>query len=235
MDGKCEYICISNTWYLLPFFEKLISYHVNSACLLIAIKLNEVKRPRAVDIAFFTDSACTTKEICEMEMKICNTLKFKLQMVTAYHFLDRFLDASFLSMSTFYDNDKCAYASSLSRPHYCPKHHAMALFIIEMSLLLPPLVDVKDSLIAAATIYLTRAIIGVRDENGLIWNSHLTRLTGYSVQEFADIVLLIHVYHKGLENDSTMQTVLKKYSSTKFHNVALKASILTEDLMLPMP
>lgn len=213
------------------------SNHPNSACLLIACKLDEVERRRAVDIAFFTDSACTTKEICDMEMKICLTLKFNLQTITSFHFLDRFLDASNLFVGagvvTSHDNDECAHSRTFSVPRYCPKHHAMSLLIIDTALLIPALVDVKDSLIAAAALYLSRAIVGVRDKEGMVWNSQLTHHTGYNVHQLTDIVSLIHLYHRDMENNVCMKSIIKKYKSAAFHKVAYKTSILPQDLKLP--
>lgn len=190
-----------------------------------------MKRPRAVDIAFFTDSACTTKEICDMEMNISMTLKFNLQVITAYHFLDCYLDvSSFCMMGTFHDNDG---NNDTPTSHYSPKHHAMSLLIIDMALLIPALVDVKDSLIAAAALYLSRAIIGIRDENCMIWNNQLTHYTGYSVDQLSEVISLLHVYLTGIENNGNMKALLKKYNTARFHHVACKASILPQDLMLP--
>ena len=56
----------------------------------------EVKHPRAVDIAFFTNNACSVRDICKMELEITTALQFRLQYVTAFHFIGRFITASHL-------------------------------------------------------------------------------------------------------------------------------------------
>jgi len=189
---------------------------------LIAAKLHEVKRIRAVDIAFFTDSACTTNEICSMEMQICMTLHFDLQNVTSSHFLDHFLDASFTHISR--DNDR-----GDATVRYNPKLHAMALFVIDTSLLIPSLVDVKESLIAASALYLSRVIVGV---NEVIWNEQLVYHTGYSVEKLSEIVSLVHNFLQNVEGNENMKAILKKYNSSDYHHVSQKVSILSCDLKL---
>lgn len=219
---------------------------MSSACLLIACKLNEVKKPRAVDIAFFTDSACTTKEICDMELKICVTLKFNLQVVTAYHFLDRFLDASHFTYGMSSNkNDFDVHwhgQSDASQIYVCsqrnPKLQAMALFTIDTALFIPALVDIKDSAIAAASLYLARALVGVRDKDGMIWNEQLAYHTGYTMYQLSDIVSLLHLYQQkegDVEGTTSedMKGLLKKYKNAEYHHVAYKTAIPAQDLKLP--
>lgn len=196
------------------------------ACLLIACKLNEVKRTKAVDIAFFTDGSCTTQEICAMELKICMELGFQLQTVTSFHFMDHFLDMLLLC-SIFRDNEKTADAIM----RYNPKLHAMALFIIETALVLPALVDVKDSLIAAASLYLARALIGGVHDTA-IWNDDLVHLTGYNVEQLTETITLLHRCHKTMSQNRHLKSVVKKYNSATYHYVAQKTSIVSSDLKL---
>lgn len=193
------------------------------ACLLIACKLIEVKNIRAVDIAFFTDGSCTTQEICAMELKICTGLDFRLQTVTSFHFLDHFLDMSLVS-GIIHDNDIHDAAV-----RYNPKLHAMAMFVIETALVIPALVDVKDSLIAAASLYLARALIGVSDA---IWNDDLIHRTGYCVEQLAETVTLLHRCHKNISHQRKLKSIFKKYNSATYHYVALRTSIVAGDLKL---
>eukprot|EP00557_Chaetoceros_sp_GSL56_P006352 CAMPEP_0176501580 /NCGR_PEP_ID=MMETSP0200_2-20121128/14236_1 /TAXON_ID=947934 /ORGANISM="Chaetoceros sp., Strain GSL56" /LENGTH=453 /DNA_ID=CAMNT_0017900475 /DNA_START=503 /DNA_END=1864 /DNA_ORIENTATION=+ len=200
------------------------SFHCyGCACLLIACKLIEVKNTRAVDIAFFTDGACTTQEICAMELKICMELKFHLQTVTSFHFLDHFLDLVLVS-SIIHDND---INDAVVR--YNPKLHAMAMLIIETALVIPALVDVKDSLIAAASLYLARALIGVSEA---IWNDYLVDRTGYNVDQLAETVTLLHRCHKNISHHKHMKSLFKKYNSATYHYVAIRTSIVASDLKL---
>lgn len=199
-------------------FNLTLNYQtIFSACLLIACKLIEVKNTRAVDIAFFTDGSCTTQEVCAMELKICMELEFRLQTVTSFHFLDHFLDMSLVS-GIIHDNDM-----NDAVVKYNPKLHAMALFIIETALIIPELVDVKDSLIAAASLYLARALIGVSDT---IWNNDLVHRTGYDVEKLAETVTVLHRCNRNLK------PLVKKYNSPTYHYVALRTSIVASDLKL---
>jgi Cyclin len=182
-----------------------------------------VKNIRAVDIAFFTDGSCTTQEICAMELKICTELDFCLQTVTSFHFLDHFLDMSLVS-GIIHDNDIHDAAV-----RYNPKLHAMAMFVIETALVIPALVDVKDSLIAAASLYLARALIGVSDA---IWNDDLIHRTGYGAEQLAETVTLLHRCHKNISHQRNLKSIFKKYNSATYHYVALKTSIIASDLKL---
>ena len=46
------------------------------------------------------------------------------------------------------------------------KLEAMTLYFMDMSLLIPELVDLKKTFVAASGIYIARAIVGVQDEDG---------------------------------------------------------------------
>uniref|UniRef100_A0A7S3V6R6 Cyclin N-terminal domain-containing protein n=1 Tax=Chaetoceros debilis TaxID=122233 RepID=A0A7S3V6R6_9STRA len=218
------------------------TFHVmGCACLLISSKLNEVKRPRTVDIAFLTDSACTPREICDMEKKICVCLEFRLTFSTAFNFIDRFIDASHVAGISFYDNDNDDASITLDpsscikkMPPYNPKLEAMTLFIVDSALLIADLVDTKDSLIAAASLYLARAIIGARNDEGIIWSKHLAHHTGYSVHAFADTVILLHLNVRDAKNNPVMSALYKKYNTARYFNVACRTAILTQDLKVPL-
>jgi len=186
--------------------------------------LHEVKAAKAVDVSFFTDGACSTNEICGMEMQICMGLKFDLLYVTSFHFLDHFLDASF-TMSSSSDNDLDA-----ATVRYNPKLHAMSLFILETALLIPSLVDVKDSLIAASALYLARAIVGVGE---VIWNDQLVHHSRYEVENMSEIVSLLHHFLQHMEGNENMRATWKRFNTADYHFVPQKVSILPSDLKLP--
>ncbi len=195
-----------------------------------------MKRHRAVDVAFFTDEACTPREICEMELKICTTLGFSLQLVTAYHFLDRYIDVSHFTMGSYSYDDDIDDELSLNIPlharipPYNPKLEATALFILDAALLIPKMVNIKDSLIAAASLYLARAVVGIRDKEGMIWNADMVHHTGFGVDEIAETVMTLLLYIKEAKNNPHMTSVFTKYKSREYFSVAYKVAILPQDL-----
>jgi len=173
-----------------------------------------------------------------MELQICMTLQFDLQVVTALHFMDRFLDASYFTMGISCDNDGDDDSLGMAEgdyvmPRYNLKLQAMALFIVDTALLIPALVDVKDSIIAAAALYLARAIVGIRDEDGAIWNAHLVHHTGYRVDHLADTVSVLHFHHRDLDSNVYMKAIVRKYKTADYLHVARRTAILSHDLRLP--
>ena len=63
------------------------------------------------------------------------------------------------------------------------KLECMVLYFLDMSLLIPEFVDMKKSLVAAAAVYIARAIIGIRDMDGKFWGDTMTHYIGYEVEE----------------------------------------------------
>ena len=176
-----------------------------------------------------------------MEKKICVCLEFRLTFSTAFNFIDRFIDASHVAGISFYDNDNDDASITLDpsscikkMPPYNPKLEAMTLFIVDSALLIADLVDTKDSLIAAASLYLARAIIGARNDEGIIWSKHLAHHTGYSVHAFADTVILLHLNVRDAKNNTVMSALYKKYNTARYFNVACRTAILTQDLKVPL-
>mmetsp|Transcript_15439 Transcript_15439/g.17948 ORF Transcript_15439/g.17948 Transcript_15439/m.17948 type:complete len:662 (-) Transcript_15439:54-2039(-) len=116
------------------------------------------------------------------------------------------------------------------------KVEAMALFFLDMSLMIPELVDMKRSLVAASAVYLARAVSGVKDRCGNIWSDAMNHCTGYNVNELVNAVLLLHRYcNRNIAGVMKRRgAVFKKYMRKEFLEVAKKASILLEDLKLPV-
>ena len=64
---------------------------VGVTSLFLAAKLEEIHPPKAKDFAYVTDGACTVDQIKDFEMKLCKTLNWNLQPVTAQAWLSLFL------------------------------------------------------------------------------------------------------------------------------------------------
>jgi hypothetical protein len=62
------------------------------------------------------------------------------------------------------------------------KLDAMALYFLDMSLLIPEFVDMKGSLVAAASVYIARAMVGIKDSEGNCWSEAMKYYTGYDVK-----------------------------------------------------
>lgn len=175
-----------------------------------------------------------------MEKKICVCLEFRLNFATAFNFIDRFIDASHVVGISSYDNDNDDASITLDSScmeqmsPYNSKLEAMTLFIVDSALLIADLVDTKESLIAAASLYLARAIIGVRNDEGMIWSKHLTHHTGYSVHAIAETVILLHLKVRNVKYDPVMSALYKKYNSGRYFHVPCRTAILTLDLKVPL-
>ena len=170
----------------------------------------ETKHPRAADIAFFTNNACSVTDICEMEMEISKVLAFHLQFVTAFHFIGRFVNASNIrryrhsgdgdddkddtlltpSVPLQLDSSSLAKMSQQYSFDVNLKLEAMVLYFLDMSLLIPELVDVKKSLVAASVLYISRAIAGVKDYDGNIWSGAMVHYTNYTVDDLGMLIML---------------------------------------------
>eukprot|EP00553_Chaetoceros_curvisetus_P001888 CAMPEP_0204620740 /NCGR_PEP_ID=MMETSP0717-20131115/6677_1 /ASSEMBLY_ACC=CAM_ASM_000666 /TAXON_ID=230516 /ORGANISM="Chaetoceros curvisetus" /LENGTH=143 /DNA_ID=CAMNT_0051634999 /DNA_START=585 /DNA_END=1016 /DNA_ORIENTATION=- len=129
------------------------------------------------------------------------------------------------------DDEPCLNVPIHARiPPYNPKLEATTLFILDAALLIPKLVDIKDSLIAAASLYLARAVVGIRDKEGMIWNAEMAHHTGFGTDEIAGTVMTLLLYIKEAKNNPHMASLRMKYKSREYFNVAYKVTILPQDL-----
>ena len=166
---------------------------------MIASKLIETKHPRAADVSFLTNNACTITDICNMELRIVNTLKFNLQLVTSFQYTERFVKACHLR---FHNEKKQNRRNLLDKANYSfvvnPKLESMFMYFLDMSLLIPELVDTKKSLVAASALYIARGVIGLRDSCVLdesFWSDALTYYTGYRADELGMVILSLFYLH----------------------------------------
>eukprot|EP00588_Corethron_pennatum_P015546 CAMPEP_0194266712 /NCGR_PEP_ID=MMETSP0169-20130528/1525_1 /TAXON_ID=218684 /ORGANISM="Corethron pennatum, Strain L29A3" /LENGTH=553 /DNA_ID=CAMNT_0039007457 /DNA_START=265 /DNA_END=1926 /DNA_ORIENTATION=+ len=185
---------------------------VGCAAMLIAAKMEEIHPPTADDFVYISDSTYTKLEITGMELKICLSHSFCLRSVTPYHFIGRFLSASDLD---------------------CSRHHEimekMASYLLEISLLHHPFVEAKSSLVAAASVFLARLNLGIRDRNGCIWSEALEYYSRQSVTDLEEAVLELHQVQHDAE-DSNLKSVFLKYKSKKFAHVSCKTVLRVEDV-----
>lgn len=183
------------------------------ACMLIAGKIEEIKSLTTEDFVYVSDKTYTKKEIAKMELDICTALSFRLECVTPYHFLNRFLQAS----------DCC----SGNRAN--PTLYAMTGYFLELGLLQSEFVDLTPSVLTASAMYLARATLGLRDGEGRIWSKTLEHYTTYNIQALESTVLKIHTAQTRA-HDTDLKCIVTKYKRSVFFEVALRPPLLEEDL-----
>lgn len=164
-----------------------------TGCLFIAAKYEEVWSPSVKNYAYVTDGGSTEDEILTAERFILKTLNFDLSYPNPMNFLRR------ISKADNYDIET----------------RTMAKYILEITIMDHKFLGTKPSLCAAASMYVSRKLLGRSD-----WNATLTKYSGgYSLEQMKPVVQLMVDY---LRAPVTHDEFFKKYASKKY----MKASIL---------
>jgi len=147
---------------------------VGCACTLIASKLVEITPPEADDYVYISDKTYTRKEILDMEATVCKALKFNLNFRTPYHYVDRFLRASYASSenSTSISSTASLHSShgaAMGSGNVSGMNNAnnalikkLVFYLLDLAVLEYKLVSKPPSLVAASAVYLARATLGIR-------------------------------------------------------------------------
>jgi len=112
---------------------------VGVTAMLIASKYEEIYPPEVNDYVFVTDNTYSRDEILEKEGEILNTLNFNLTYPSMLHFLRRFSKAGQSDYMT----------------------HTLCKYLIELSTLDVKMYKYMPSQIAAASVYLSRRMVGL--------------------------------------------------------------------------
>ena len=185
-----------------------------------------------------------------MEATICDLLKFNLNFVTPFQFVDRFLRASAAS------SESPLATSCASLPGYMSALHAgmnnpnkallekLVFYLLDLAILDYKLVSKKPSLVAAAAVYLARATLGIRepptsstppsllDFNHACrgyWSKTLEYYTGYDIWDLEECVRLLHRLQESAE-DSSFTSIFSKHKGAKCMRVALKTIVNVDEL-----
>lgn len=233
-------------FFAFSSFSSSHSFHTCSACTLMASKLHEITPPTAEDFVYISDKTYTRKEILDMEATICNALKFNLNFVTPYQYVDRFLRASYAS------SESSTLLSSTMNGAVSGANNAtnvlmkkLVFYLLDLAVLEYKLVSKKPSLVAAAAVYLARATLGVREPpskpfqssyspalqralNGF-WSKTLEYYTGYDIWDLEECVRLLHRLQENAE-DSHLTSIFSKHKGIKCKRVALKTVVNEEEL-----
>jgi len=169
---------------------------VGVAALLIAVKYEELVAPVLQDLVYVTEGAYTEKEILKMEIRMLETLEFKLGRPIPLHFLRLASKVAGIAEET----------------------HTVAKYIMELSLGIYSLCDVPPSKLAAAALVLAMRIM---EEDSLDedWNPSFVHNTKYRLSDIESVterleVVLVHA------PTAKLTTVYQKYSRRKFMKVA---------------
>ena len=164
---------------------------VGVTCMLLASKYEEIYFPEVRDFVYITDRAYTRQQILQMESLILNTLGFELTVPTAIVFTKRFLKAGSATSTT----------------------KALATYFCERTLQEYSMLKYVPSTVAASCVCLA-----LKTNNQECWNSTLERYTEYSLEKLEQCMSDIR---KMVLSKASLTAVKKKYSSSKFHRVAL--------------
>lgn len=167
---------------------------VGTACLFIASKYEEVYSPSVKHFAYETDGACGEDEIKEGEKFILKTLQFNLNYPNPMNFLRR------ISKADDYDIQS----------------RTLAKYLLEISIVDFKFIGVLPSLCAAASMFLSRKMLGKGK-----WNENLIHYSGgYTISELAPVcnMLMEYLVHPVIHDE-----LFKKYASRRF----MKASVIS--------
>uniref|UniRef100_A0A0B6YTC7 Uncharacterized protein n=1 Tax=Arion vulgaris TaxID=1028688 RepID=A0A0B6YTC7_9EUPU len=176
---------------------------VGAVSIFIAAKFDERCPPLIEDFTYVCDNAFDRDEFITMEMEILRTVDFDLGIPISYTFLRRYAKVARMSMETL----------------------TLARFILEMSLMEYELVVARDSMLAAAALYIAQKM-----KNEGTWEGDVVKSSGYTVQDMKyHIVALNKMLH--IHPIPQLSTIRSKYNHQIFHEVAKIALLPTEVLM----
>jgi len=132
----------------------------------IASKFEEIYPPDIKDFVMICDKLYHKKDIIKMELAILRTLKFELGRPLPLHFLRR--------------NSKAAHADS--------RIHALAKYLMELTLVEYECAHWNPSLLAATSLYVTLKIFG---DSSTKWTPTLEFYSNYNEQQLLSSASLL--------------------------------------------
>ncbi|XP_067669093.1 G2/mitotic-specific cyclin-B3-like [Haliotis asinina] len=175
---------------------------VGAVSLFVACKFDERCPPLIEDFLYICDDAYTRQEFIQMEMNILRIVGFDLGMPLSYRFLRRYAKCARAAMETL----------------------TLARYILEMSLMEYSLLSVKESKMAAATLYLA---LCMKKEG--TWTRTMVHFTGYELTELRDLSRQLNTVIKSPPNKQ-LTTIRSKYAHKVFYEVAKTTTIDDDDL-----
>ncbi|CAM6031306.1 unnamed protein product, partial [Sphagnum compactum] len=172
----------------------------------IASKFEEIYPPDIKDFVMICDKLYHKKDIIKMELAILKSLKFELGRPLPLHFLRR--------------NSKAAHADS--------RIHALAKYLMELTLVEYDCAHWNPSLLAATSLYVTLKILG---DSSTKWTPTLEFYSNYKEEQLlSSASQLCKIIIKS--EKSKFQNCRKKYASPKLMEISkipqLKSSIIDQ-------
>lgn len=178
--------------YLMKHFVKKSELQlVGATAICIAAKFDERQPPLVDDFLYICDDSYTREQLIETEIKILQTVNFDLGIPLSYRFLRRFARCSRMSMPEL----------------------TLARYILETSLMDYDLIDILDSKLASAALFLA---IKMSNQD---WTSTHEYYTGYTERDLKDLVYSLNKLISAPLN-SHLQTIRTKYSHKVFFEVS---------------
>lgn len=171
---------------------------VGVCALWIAAKYEEMYVPALKDLVFLADNAFTVADVIKMEQKFLPTIDWSLGRPLPIHFLKRY--------------------SKLAKVQ--PKEYVLGKYLLESALVHYEMCHVKPSLLAAAAICLSIAILNDFNNPNEAWTEELAKRASYTYLDLREIIIqFAQILIK--QETSKFQTVRKKYADSKFYKISM--------------
>ena len=135
----------------------------------IASKFEEIYPPDIKDFVMICDKLYHKRDIIKMELSVLKSLKFELGRPLPLHFLRR--------------NSKAAHADS--------RIHALAKYLMELTLVEYECAHWKPSFLAAVSLYVTLKILADSEDSSLKWTPTLEFYSNYKEQQLLSSASLV--------------------------------------------
>ncbi|XP_019545077.3 G2/mitotic-specific cyclin-B3 isoform X1 [Aedes albopictus] len=170
---------------------------LGAAALFIASKYDERVPPTVDDFQYICDGAYQRREMILMEINVFKTIGYDLGIPLSYRFLRRYARVNRIDMQVL----------------------TLARYILEFTLMDYAIVGLRDSKLACAALFIA---MRMNDMPG--WNRALEFYSGYKVEDFAEIAILLNNIMTRKPKES-LNTVRHKYSHELFFESAKKQFI----------
>eukprot|EP01090_Pellita_catalonica_P000124 TRINITY_DN10090_c0_g1_i1.p1 TRINITY_DN10090_c0_g1~~TRINITY_DN10090_c0_g1_i1.p1 ORF type:complete len:375 (+),score=52.12 TRINITY_DN10090_c0_g1_i1:204-1328(+) len=172
---------------------------VGLGCLLIAAKFEEILTPCIDDFLYISNNAYSRSEILKIEATILSQLEWNISYPNPLHFLRRFSKAA---RSDLYD-------------------HTLSKYISEVSMCSYKLLQFKPSIIAAASVYLSRKMM----KYDPCWDTTLVHYTKVTEEDLITCARTLNTIISSPVDNRNTRTVRAKYGNERFHNVAATPTV----------
>lgn len=170
---------------------------LGAAALFIASKYDERVPPTVDDFQYICDGAYQRREMILMEINVFKTIGYDLGIPLSYRFLRRYARVNRIDMQVL----------------------TLARYILEFTLMEYAIVGLRDSKLACAALFIA---MRMNDMPG--WNKTLEFYSGYKIEDFAEIAILLNNIMTRKPKES-LNTVRHKYSHELFFESAKKQFI----------